>query len=86
MEKEEYKRMINRYNKQKKRNISYLQIEDDPVDNYINSRLKLREQVQQYQEKKKKMEAEEQQIKELSKQIKEQVTKEIKDILKNLFK
>lgn len=86
MEKEEYKIMINRYNKQKKRNISHLQIEDDPVDNYINSRLKLREQVQQYQEKKKKMEAEEQQIKELSKQIKEQVTKEIKDILKNLFK
>ncbi len=74
-----------RYNRQTGRNTSHLKIENDPIDNYINTHLKAREQAQQYQEQKQKQEAEEQQKQELEKIIQEQVIKQIQDILKNLF-
>ena len=79
------KKVIDRYKQQTGRNISHLQSEHDPVDNYINAHLKANEQAQQYQEQKQKQKAEEQQKRELDKIIQEQVVKQIQDTLKNLF-
>lgn len=78
-------KIINRYNKQTGRNTSHLKIENDPVDNYIDTHQQAREQLRKHQEQKQKIEVEEQQKQELEKLIQEQVVKQIQDTLKNLF-
>ena len=79
------KKVIDRYKRQTGRYNTHLQIENDPVDNYINVHLKAGERVQQYQEQKQEQEAEELEKQKLDKRIQEQVIKKIEDIFKNLF-
>ena len=77
MEEEEYAKIISRLQKQTGRYNSHLQLESDPVDNCINSRLRIRKLVLQNQEKKKEEKAKEQQKQEIESQIEES--------FKNLF-
>ena len=73
-----------RYKQQTGRGTSRLQIEDDPVDNYINIHLKMKEKSKQYQEEQQKQEEEEQQKQEINEIVQEQVSKQIEEIFKDL--